>query len=133
MGGSKTYQPEGGFSEQTFEKIGTTENGIKIIGKVGGGSAKTPMYSNTPNTEYAILDNTGRVKQISVYGGKDGRQKIKDIDIGHSHTNKTNKKSFGENEIHVHEYKDGVRSQTARKPSASERRKLMIARRKKYK
>lgn len=64
-----------------------------------------------------------------MYGaGKNGRGKHKDIDIEHEHKNPINKKVFGANEIHVHEYIDGVRSGEARKPSKKERRLLTVAR-----
>ena len=69
------------------------------------------------------------IKQISVHGGEDGHIKIKDIDIGHEHTNKLNGMHFSKNEIHVHIYdKNGIRSNEARKPSAKERRLIMQAR-----
>lgn len=86
------------------------------------------MNSNTPYTMYAALDtDKGFVKQISVYAGEDGRQKIKDIDFGHKHTNK-NGTVFLENQIHVQVYdKNGVRSNDARKPSKKEKRLMKIA------
>ncbi len=136
MGGSKDYLEDGGFSKYEYNHIGTTENGIKIINASKAGNTNTPMLSNTPYTIYAKeSDKSGLINQVGVYGGIDGRQKIKDIDIEHHHNNtkKRNRKkvilkSFSENDIHVHEY-DGVRrSSIARKPSKKERRLLMIAR-----
>lgn len=134
MGGSKTYLPAGGFTKKTYEQIGTTANGIKIIKRKDSNNSAAPAYSNTPYTMYATIDmKTNTVKQIAVYGGNDGRKRIKDIDAGHSHTNFVNGKPvkyFDETEIHVQEYDEkGIRkSNIARKPSKKERRLIMIAR-----
>ncbi len=132
MGGTKQYLSSGGFSEQTYKQIGTTSNGIKILGKVKGNNSATPGRSNTPFTQYAALDSkNGSLKQISFYGRENGRQKIKDIDFGHSHDNIINGKivkSFKDNEIHVQVYdKHGIRSSIARKPSRKERRVFYTA------
>lgn len=127
MGGSKKYLSEGGFSEQTYRQVGTTSNGIKIIEKIDNKSSNTPINSNTPYTMYAANDShSGELKQISVYGGQDGRTKIKDIDYGHEHIN-TNGKRFAENEIHVQLYNGTERLTDARKPSKKERRLMMMA------
>lgn len=136
MGGSKDYIEEGGFAQYKYQQIGITENGIKIIKDPNAGNTNTPLLSNTPYTAYAKFNKSGTlVEQVSVYGGTDGRQKIKDIDIGHHHDNikKRNRKkiivkSFDETEIHVQEYNGTKRSEIARKPSKKERRLLMIAR-----
>ncbi len=132
MGGSKQYNPDGGFSQQNYVQIGTTANGIKVVVlKDKNKNANTPLYSNTPSTAYAKIDvKSGMVEQISVYGnGVDKRSKLKDIDINHKHINPDKKLHFGVNDIHVHIYNDkGVRSKFARKPSKKERRLLMIAR-----
>lgn len=121
MGGSKKYNPDGGFSEQDYEAIGRTANGIKIIEpKEKSKNFNTPLFSNTPNAVYAKTDvKTGAVDQITVYGnGKDKRGKLKDIDIGHIHINPDKKTRFNDNTIHVHTYDlNGVRSKKARKPS----------------
>jgi hypothetical protein len=54
MGGSKKYNPDGGFSEQDYEAIGRTANGIKIIEpKEKSKNFNTPLFSNTPNAVYA--------------------------------------------------------------------------------
>lgn len=130
MGGEKKYLAEGGFTEQTYRTVGVI-NGIKELEKINAGNGNTPLRSNTPYTMYAVRDSkSGQIKQVAVYGGKDGRQKLKDIDIGHDHTNKKgNGKTFYANEIHVHEYYDGnPHSEIARKPSKKERRLLMLAR-----
>lgn len=136
MGGSKDYISDGGFSKYEYNQIGTTENGIKIIKNPKAGNTNTPLFSNTPYTAYAKFNKEGTdVEQVSVYGGIEGRQKIKDIDIGHHHDNKIKRngkkivtKSFAETEIHVQEYNGTKRSEIARKPSKKERRLLMIAR-----
>lgn len=136
MGGSKQYLSDGGFSEYEYYQVGTTQNGIKIIKDPKTGNTNTPLRSNTPFTAYAKIDKkTGLINQVGVYGGKDGREKIKDIDIGHKHDNtiKRNRKtvilkSFSKNDIHVHEYSGTKRSEIARLPSKKERRLLMIAR-----
>lgn len=133
MGGEKEFQPEGGFSEQNYSQVGTTENGIKIIAQ-NDGRGKTPTFSNTPRTTYAKLNSKGQLNQISIYGnGNDGRGKVKDIDIGHIHKNRNSKgkvtRRIKSNEIHVHEYDSkGNKISNARKPSKKERRLLMIAR-----
>ncbi len=127
MGGTKKYLESGGFTEQTYKQIGTTANGIKIIER-NDGSRNTPAFSNTPNTMYAKLDDKGRVSQIAVYGGNGGRQKIKDIDIGHTHTN-LDGTVFNKNQAHVQEYGGTTRfSNNARKPSRKEKRLIMMAR-----
>ena len=136
MGGSKKYLSEGGFSEYEYKQTGTTQNGIKIINNPKANNTNTPLLSNTPYTMYAKYNKEGiMIEQVSVYRGKDGREKIKDIDIGHPHENKVKRnwntivlKSFNMDEIHVHEYKGTKRSSIARKPSKKERRLLMIAR-----
>lgn len=131
MGGSKKYNPDGGFTEQGYKQTGITANNIKIISIKGTGKSSTPAFSNTPNTMYAkTKDKTGVVTQISFYSrGKEQRGKTKDIDIDHKHKNKDNKLKFSENDIHVHEYdENGRRSENARKPSKKERRLLMVAR-----
>lgn len=132
MGGSKNYNPDGGFSEQNYNAAGRTANVIKIIEpKNKNDNRNTPMFSNTPNTMYAKTDvKSGLVEQITVYGnGADKRAKLKDIDIGHNHTNPDKKSSFGRNDIHIHIYNEnGNRSNYARKPSKKERRLFMIAR-----
>ncbi|MBQ3006767.1 MAG: hypothetical protein IJD78_04310 [Clostridia bacterium] len=136
MGGSKDYISDGGFSKYEYNQIGTTENGIKIIDNPNANNTNTPLFSNTPYTAYAKLNKEGTdVEQVSVYGGIDGRQKIKDIDTEHHHDNKIKRnrkkvvlKSFSKHEIHVHEYAGTKRSEKARKPSKKERRLLMVAR-----
>lgn len=136
MGGSKQYLSDGGFSEYEYYQVGTTQNGIKIIKDPKTGNTNTPLRSNTPFTAYAKIDKkTGLINQVGVYGGKDGREKIKDIDIDHKHDNTIKRsgktvvlKSFLENDIHVHEYSGTKRSDIARPPSKKERRLLMIAR-----
>lgn len=131
MGSTKTYDSNGGFSTQDYKQIGTTSNGIKIIGRMSTGLSSIPMFSNTPDTMYAKTDKkTGEVKQIVVYGnGIDHRSKLKDIDIDHEHGNKINKKYFSRKDIHVHEYdQNGKRSSYARRPSKKERRLIMVAR-----
>lgn len=132
MGGSKTYLPAGGFTEKTYKQIGTTANGIKIIKRKDSNNSAAPAYSNTPHTMYATINmETNTVKQIAVYGGNDGRKRIKDIDAGHDHTNFAEGKplkKFKKNEIHVHEYdENGRRSNIARKPSKKERRLITMA------
>lgn len=135
MGGSKKFLPDGGFSEYEYHQVGTTQNGIKIIKDPKAGNTNTPLFSNTPFTAYAKFNKDGtEIVQVSTYGGKDGRQKIKDIDVGHEHENtikqngkKVVLKTFAENDIHVHEYSGTKRSNIARKPSKKERRLLMIA------
>ncbi len=83
-----------------------------------GGKPNTPAFSNTGESYGIKSTQTGLVKQVTVYGaGKDGRGKRKDIDIEHEHKNPINKKVFRADEIHVHEYIDGKRSEEARKPS----------------
>lgn len=107
MGGNKDYLESGGFKVYRYEEIGYTDNGIKVIKKKDG-IANTPMNSNTPNTAYAKIDDaTGLINQISTYNG---RQKSKDIDIGHIHTNPENKKRFEESDIHIHDYINGKRT-----------------------
>lgn len=125
MGGNKDYLESGGFGAYHYEKIGYTHNDIKVIKKKDG-IANTPMNSNTPNTFYAKIDDaTGLINQVSSYSG---RQKSKDIDIGHIHTNPGSKKRFEKNDIHIHDYINGKRTRNARKPSKKERRMIMIAR-----
>ena len=121
MGGSKKYNPNGGFTEQTYKTVGITANGIKILEKIKGGSSSLPIHSNTPNTMYAVRDSkTKELKQVSAYGGKNGRNKIKDIDWSHEHAPYI--------DIHVHEYnKDGQKIKV-RKPSKKERRIAMRVR-----
>lgn len=132
MGGSKTYLLEGGFTEKTYKQIGTTANGIKIIKRKDSNNSAAPAYSNTPHTMYATINmETNTIKQIAVYGGNDGRKRIKDIDTLHEHKNHVNgkiTKRFDYNDIHVHEYdENGMRLKIARKPSKKERRIIMIA------
>lgn len=132
MGSTKKYDASGGFSEQDYEQIGTTANGIKIVAnKDSSKPSNTPTFSNTPNTAYAAVSpKSGLVRQITVYGkGSEKRGKAKDINTEHYHTNPINGKRFDKNEIHVHDYdENGVRSEEARKPSKKERRLLMVAR-----
>ena len=127
MGGTKRYQEAGGFDYQTFEQIGTTSNGIKIIKEIGGNST-TPMYSNTPYTMYASIDSRSQmIEKISVYRSEKGRRKIKDIDLGHEHTNPDGR-YFPADEIHVQIYdSNGIRSNIARRPSKKEKRIFMMA------
>lgn len=126
MGGSKKYIESGGFTEYEYEQIGTTTNGIKIINKVASTKQNTPMYSNTPNAIYSKTNKESElVDQVTLYNG---RVKQKDIDTEHIHKNPTNKRMFYNNEIHVHDYINGIRQKDARKPSKKERRFLMIAR-----
>lgn len=135
MGGSKKYNPDGGFSEQEYRTVGVTANGIKVIApKDKSKNTNTPMFSNTSNTMYAKFSN-GVLNQVAVYGrGKDRRGKLKDIDIGHEHGNPGGKLRFKKTEIHVHDYTDDrPHSKYARKPSKKERRLLMIARYRKRK
>ena len=133
MGGSKLYKMDGGFAKQTFEQTGIV-NGIKVVRGIGRDNSNPPLYSNTPYTMYASINKTtGNINQVSVYGGKGGRAKIKDIDTEHEHKNKYMgkvKQVFAINQIHVQEYKDGQRYKNARKPSKKERRLLMLARNK---
>lgn len=128
MGGTKQYLQSGGFENQTFKQVGLTSNGIKILRKVDAENSATPAHSNTPYTMYASKDNQkGIIKQISVYGREDGRQKIKDIDFGHEHTN-PNGLYFSKKDIHVQIYdKNGKRSNIARRPSKKEKRIMMMA------
>lgn len=129
MGSSKWYK-ENGAPGAEYKVTGQTANGIKIVKAVDDNSQKTPLFSNTPYTMYASLKgDTGKVKQITAYGkGKDGRAKLKDIDIGHKHTNKSNGLRFRETDIHVHGYdENGVRSNEARRPSKKEKRLIMQA------
>ena len=136
MGGTKDFLEDGGFSVYRYEQVGITANGIKIIMDSTKGNTNTPMKSNTPYTMYAKYKKDAKmVEQITAYGGADGRSKIKDIDIGHVHDNKIKQGrktvilyTFGKNDIHVHAYVDGKRSEIARKPSKKERRMFMIAR-----
>lgn len=122
MGGTKRYKGEGVFDYQTFETIGTAGDDIKILKKIGGKST-TPSYSHTPYTMYAAVDEkTGKIEKVSVYMGADGRQKIKDIDLGHMHRNPDGK-IFPEDKIHVQIYdENGIRSKIARYPSKKEKR-----------
>lgn len=136
MGGSKDYLETGGFTVYKYEQIGVTANGIKIINDSTTGNTNTPMKSNTPYTAYAKYEkDTNQVEQITVYGGSDGRSKVKDIDFGHKHDNKQKRnkktiilKTFSVNDIYVHTYSNGKRSEIARRPSKKERRMFMIAR-----
>ena len=94
-----------------------------------GEKPKTPTFSNTGESYGIKSTQTGLVKQVTVYGaGQDGRGKLKDIDFEHKHRNKLDGRVFRADEIHVHEYIDGVRSKEARKPSKKERRLLTVAR-----
>lgn len=131
MGSSKDYEPNGGFNVQRFNTVGTTENSIKIIEPNElntNKNTRTPIYSNTPGTMYAKTSSK-QVDQVSIYGaGKNKRQKLKDIDIGHPHTNPNRKKHFKATDIHVHVYHNKSRSFYARKPSKKEKRLIMIAR-----
>ena len=89
MGGSKKYISDGGFSLYEYNQIGTTQNGIKIIDNPRANNTNTPLFSNTPHTMYAKLNKEGiMVEQVSVYGGKNGREKMKDIETEHQHDNK---------------------------------------------
>lgn len=120
MGGSKNYISSGGFSKQEYKSVGKTKNGIKILEKREGGSSSLPLYSNTPNTVYAIRDsNSKALKQISFYGGKDGRIKIKDLDWSHEH------KPY--KSIHVHEYDSAGVRKRVRKPSKKEKRIVLMS------
>lgn len=125
MGGEKDYLESGGFSNYEYREIGYTDNGIKIIQKKHG-KANTPMKSNTPNTNYAkINDRSKELDQVTSYKG---RQKQKDIDTGHIHVNPGDKRRFEKENIHVHDYVNGKRLQNARSPSKKEKRMIMIAR-----
>lgn len=134
MGGTKQYIESGGFYKRTYEQIGTTPNGIKITKQIGAANSTTPLYSNTPHTMYAATDKRGTVKRITVYGRKNGRDRFKDIDLGHKHSNIADGKkvkTFTESDMHVHDYDaNGVRNKIARKPSKKERRLIMMARNK---
>ena len=123
MGGSKQYLESGGFKNQTYEQTEVTSNGIKILRKIGNKSSNLPMYSNTPYTMYASRDSeSGALKQITVYGGKDGRQKAKELDWGHGHG------KIKEGNIHVHRYVNGKKDiNYYRKPSKKEKRIVMMA------
>ena len=129
MGGSKKYDPGVGIKTQTYKQIGITSTGVKIVTKIEGTSENTPLYSNTPYTQYAALEGkTRKLKQISTYsGGVDGREKIKDVEMGHEHTNKKNGLHFGINDLHTQVYKNGIRDSEARKPSSKEKREFYMA------
>lgn len=129
MGGSKKFDDFGNLKEQTYKTVGITKNGVKILAKIGGGSANLPMFSNTPFTAYAARDSkTSELKQISIYGGKNGRQKVKDLDWSHRHENPDGT-VFLQGQIHVQMYNSkGERIDYARKPSKKEKRIVMIAR-----
>lgn len=128
MGGTKDYLEEGGFGITRYTALGVTENGIKVLKRDDTDYPNTPLHSNTPNTMYATRDRRdGRINQVSLYGGENGRTKTKDIDIAHLHTN-PNGRQFSPEQIHVHDWINGERSKYARKPSKKEKRLLMIAR-----
>lgn len=127
MGSTKNYLPSGGFKQREYQQVAVIGS-VKVIEKVDGGKVNLPLYSNTPNSIYAILGEDGEVKQIAVYGTN--RLKIKDIDWSHKHKNPSeNGTVFEKGEIHVQEYDEHGRrkSQNARKPSPEEIRLVMTA------
>ena len=127
MGSTKNFLPQGGFLRQEYREVASI-NGIKIIKKIDGSKANLPLYSNTPNAIYAILDENGVVKQIAVYGAN--RRKIKDIDWNHEIQNTcVNEMLCLEGELNVQEYdKNTIRdSQNARRPTEKEIRLVKIA------
>lgn len=120
MGGSKQYEPGVGIKEQTFEQIGTTKNGIKILHEIGESNSSVPRHSNTPFTMYATQDsNTGKLKQITFYGGPDGRTITKQLDWGHPHG------GIKQGDIHVHFYKDGIKVKDKYRKANKRERKLV--------
>ncbi len=125
MGSSKSFDSAGTLMKYEWQKI-IVANGVKVLYKKDGRQS-TPILSRSPNSIYArISTKTGKIDQISVYNAN--RNKIKDIDWGHDHTNEDGTR-FNKGEIHVQEYQ-GVerRSNSARKPTKSEQklaRKMM--------
>lgn len=71
MGGEKTYNPEGGFTEQLYYQVGDAieAGGLtgKILGKFGEeiGHSNLPSYSNTSNI-YFKIGKEGHVEQMRI-------------------------------------------------------------------
>lgn len=104
------------FLSGSFDQYYTVKYiaGIKVITKRNKNKKEadnTPLYSHTPNTMYARRDKNGKVTQISVY--KNGI-KVKDIEWGHKH------KTFQIGDVHVSEYKNGIREKEPREPTEEE-------------
>lgn len=59
------------------------KNNIKYLVQTFG-SVKIPDYSHTCDRIYAVFDKKGRIKSIAIY---ENHEKIKSIDLLHTHTN----------------------------------------------
>jgi len=74
--------------EQEYKRIGTVA-GIKVLDRLNKNLKKKikknlPDMSNTPNTSYIQLDNSGKdLKKVRIYGSD--RLPSLDIDFDHSH------------------------------------------------
>lgn len=97
MGGEKTYNPDGGFTEQLYYQVGDAieANGLtgKVLGKFGEkiGHSNLPSYSNTSNI-YFKIGKEGNVEQMRIY---ENRKMKMDFDWGHVH------KEFPKGVVHV--------------------------------
>jgi hypothetical protein len=111
MGGAKSFSGGAGggtLTKREWKQTGTV-GGMKVLTRVVGDSVSLPTYASTPNSIYASYTKSGKPKQISFHEG--GRETTKTIDLDHSH-----KKV----KVHVHEWKNGVRQDGVRAPTAEE-------------
>ena len=114
------------FSAKEFKEYRHIDvvNGVKVLVRVTSDNASqnTPMFSHTPNTIYARVNQCGDVVQYTVYRNN---KKVKDIDWSHNHG------KYKTGEIHVQEY-NKTRMTEARDPTVEERELAEILMKKNY-
>lgn len=124
MGGGKQINPITGRRDTQFESLATdVELNLKIIRPKPGTNnkiGKTPSHSNT-SKYYAVLDENGKVIQVAEYD-ETSHIKVKDIELGHRHENKYDKRIWEDSDIHVQTYREDLkRIREARDPTPNER------------
>lgn len=100
MGSRGSFLESGGFSAPAKWATVDYVEGIKVLApKDPKASISLPERSNTPGTSYLSYRKDGTFDQLRVFG--DDRIPKFDIDYGIHQ---------GEKSLHIHYYKDGVRS-----------------------
>lgn len=100
MGSRGSFLESGGFSTPAKWQTVDYVDGIKVLApKNDKASMSLPERSNTPGTSYLSYRKDGIFDQLRVF--ENDRIPIFDIDYGVHQ---------GEKSLHIHYYKDGVRS-----------------------
>ena len=95
MGGTKDFKEQGVYQYKTTAVI----NGVKVL--VGNNEPKHNLPQFAGNSIFYARAVEGEIKQIMIY--RNGK-KVKRIDTGHKHVNKTTGKVFEKYEIHVQDF-----------------------------